>query len=209
MVDFEALQIEKRSLSEKIILQEELPFLFGWKWYDWARKFYESTNRNNLLCAANQISKSSTMIRKCINWATDKTLWPKLWRKPPKQFWYFYPTSTQASVEWETKWPEFMPNGSMKEDETYGWRSIYKNKEIYAIYFKSGVTVYFKSYAQKATALQTCTVEAIYCDEECPVDLYDELMFRTTAVRGYFNTAFTATLGQELWRKALSPCPLS
>lgn len=61
----------QKSLSEKLKKQEErlrlreermayvrgLPHLHGWKWYKWAREFFESTNRQNFLCAANQISK--------------------------------------------------------------------------------------------------------------------------------------------------------
>ena len=76
-------------LEEKVRRQEDLPFLYGWKWYLWGRKFFESKNRINLLCAANQISKSSTQIRKIIHWATCKELWPELWSRPPKQFWNF------------------------------------------------------------------------------------------------------------------------
>ena len=64
----------QKSLTEKLKKQEErlrlreermgymrgLPHLHGWKWYKWAREFFESTNRQNFLCAANQISKSLT-----------------------------------------------------------------------------------------------------------------------------------------------------
>jgi hypothetical protein len=40
----------------------------------------------------------------------------------------------------------------------------------------------------------------MFCDEELPEYLYDELNMRLTAVDGYFHMVFTATLGQEMWR---------
>ena len=203
-----ALAKERLALMEqKIELQEGLPFLYGWKWYRWAKDFFESTNKINLLCAANQISKSSTQIRKCIDWATNVNKWPLLWRHRPIQFWYLYPTGNQATIEFETKWKLFLPTGKWKDDPVYGWREEKKNKELWAIHFNSGVHVYFKSYAQDVQALQTGTCDALFCDEELPVDLYDELIFRVSASDGYFHMVFTATLGQEFWRLAMDPGP--
>jgi phage terminase large subunit-like protein len=196
-----------RLKEERIKLAEGLPFLYGWKWYPWAREFFESTNKINLLCAANQISKSSTQIRKAIDWATNKEKWPRLWRKTPNQFWYLYPTANQATIEFRTKWKEFLPSGEFKEHPTYGWKEEIKNKEIFAIHFKSGVSLYFKTYSQDVESLQTGSVDAIFCDEELPEDLYSELIFRISATNGFFHMVFTATLGQEFWRKALEPGP--
>lgn len=193
--------------EERIKLAEGLPYLYGWKWYPWAREFFESTNKINLLCAANQISKSSTQIRKCIDWATNKEKWPRLWRKTPNQFWYLYPTANQATIEFRTKWKEFLPTGEYKDHPTYGWKEEIKNKEIFAIHFKSGVSIYFKTYSQDVESLQTGSVDAIFCDEELPEDLYSELIFRISATNGFFHMVFTATLGQEYWRKALEPGP--
>jgi len=73
-------------LQEKRKIQALLPHLYSWPWYPWARAFFESRNKINLLCAANQISKSSTQIRKCIHWATATELWPSLWKTTPRQF---------------------------------------------------------------------------------------------------------------------------
>lgn len=191
-------------LEQKIKLQEGLPFLHGWKFYTWAREFFESTNKDNFLVAANQISKSSTQIRKCIHWATAQELWPTLWRNRPLQFWYLYPTKEVATIEFEKKWvPEFLPRGEFKDDPIYGWRREYKNKNIWAIHFNSGVSVYFKTYAQDVQHLQSGSVHAIFCDEELDEHLYDELNFRRQATDGYFHLVFTATLGQELWRATL------
>lgn len=191
-------------LEQKIKLKEGLPHLYGFPWYAWARKFFESTNTLNLLCAANQISKSSTQIRKCIDWATDVKKWPRLWRNRPLQFWYLYPSKDQATVEFEKKWiPEFLPRGVFKDHPEYGWKEEYRGKDIFALHFNSGVSIYFKTYAQDAQHLQSGTCHAIFCDEELPEELLDELLFRLAATDGYFHMVFTATLGQEFWRQAM------
>lgn len=184
-----------------------LPHLHGWKWYKWARAFFESANKEgNFLCAANQISKSSTQIRKCIHWATERTLWPKLWpHMNPNQFWYLYPNKDVATAEYYTKWIQFLPQGPMKDDPVYGWKPEFERKQIKAIHFNSGVTLYFKSYSQDVQDLQSGTVFAIFCDEELPVELLGELQSRLNATDGYFSMVFTATLGQEYWRKTIEP----
>jgi phage terminase large subunit-like protein len=144
---------------------------------------------------------SSTQIRKCIDWATNKKKWPKLWRTAPLQFWYLYPNKSTATVEWEKKWKtQFMPKGTMKEDPVYGWREEYKHKEVFAIHFNSGVSVYFKTYGQDVQDLQTGTVDAIFADEELPEEIYSEVNMRIAATEGYFHLVFTATLGLEMWR---------
>lgn len=159
----------------------------------------------NLLCAANQISKSSTQIRKCIHWATEQSLWPILWADTPDQFWYLYPTSDVATVEFHTKWKLFLPRGKMKEDLQYGWDAEFERGKIKAIHFKSGVHLYFHAYAQDTGHLQTGTVYALFCDEELPEEHYNELIFRISSTDGYFHMVFTATLGQEFWRLTMSP----
>ena len=189
-------------------LKRGLPHLYGYPWYSWALDFFESREKLNFLCAANQISKSSTQIRKCIDWATAQEKWQDLWpaaTEKPNQFWYLYPTANQASIEFEKKWRQFLPRGEFKDHPKWGWKEETKNKEIFAIHFNSGVSVYFKSYKQGLTALQTGTVYAVFLDEECPEDLWDELNFRVAAVEGYIHMVFTATLGQEMWRKTIEP----
>jgi phage terminase large subunit-like protein len=203
--DLDKITARKNAVSKKkqeII--DGLPHLYGRKWYRWARAFFETKNKNAILCAANQISKSSTQIRKCIHWATATKLWPELWKQPPKVFWYLYPSQDVATVEFEKKWlPEFMPRGKYREDPTYGWRVEYEKKHIKAIHFNSGVTVYFKTYTQNVETLQTGTVDAIFCDEELVEDLYSELRARLFASDGYFSMVFTATLNQEMWYRAI------
>lgn len=207
-------ETQKAILAKKIAEQKSylenrsrLPHLpeYGFKFYDWSREFWDSRNKTGtFLLGANQISKSSIQIRKCIHWATAKDLWPKLWpHLIPNQFWYLYPTKDVATAEWLTKWSQFMPGD--KNDPVYGWDDEWDGKHIKQIVFKSGVIVYFKTYAQQVQDLQSGTVFALFCDEELPVDLIGELQNRLNATEGYFHMAFTATLGQDLWRRTMDP----
>jgi hypothetical protein len=185
-------------------LRDDLPHLYGWNWYPWAKEFFESRNRMNLLCAANQIGKSSIAIRKNIEWACNKKLWGELWETPPKQFWYFYPSDEVATIEVEKKWvPEFLPRGDMKNHENYGWDIEYASGDIHAIHFRSGCSIYFKSYGQKTLNLQTATVHMITADEEMPEEHINELLARIRSNRGYFNQVFTATRGLQIWYRAM------
>jgi hypothetical protein len=199
----ELKRIEAREKARK----EKLPHLYGMPWYQWAWEFRESRNRNNFLCAANQISKSSTQIRKCIHWATETELWPELWPSRPTQFWYFYPDANVATAEFEEKWvKEFLPREEMKTDFKYGWKEEYdQRKKILRILFNSGVTVYFKTYEQDPLALQAASVYAIFGDEEMPEEIYNEVTVRRNGamVQGHFHLVFTATLGLEFWRETI------
>lgn len=187
-----------------VILKKGLPHLHAFKFYKWSRAIWDSVARIVLLCAANQISKSSTMIRKNIELAGNPSLWNKYWSTPPKQFWYLYPSKDVATAEFEQKWvKEFMPRGAFKDHPTYGWTVVYQHKQVYEIKFNSGVSIYFKSYMQDVNRLQSGTVHMITADEELPIYLLDELMLRLAAVDGIFMSAFTATLGQAFWQRAI------
>lgn len=194
-------------LEEEARIREELPHLFGWPWYRWAWDFYTSTNKVSLLTAANQISKSSTQIRKVIDWATDVSKWGALWKHTvPRNFVYMYPSAKVATVEVDTKWvPDFLPRGTMKDHSRYGWEIIRNTstKNVEAIRFNSGVTVHFRSYEQSAVNLQTITAHYIAIDEEPPVEIYDECMFRIAGTNGYFSAVFTATKGQDFFRRCM------
>lgn len=198
-------------LHERVLIQsrikelkQDLPHLHGQPFYAWQRKFFESRNKINLLCAANQIGKSTIAIKKNIEWACNKKLWPSLWSTEPKIFWYFYPSEGVADVEVTKKWiPEFLPRGAMKVHENYGWDIEYSNGSLIGLHFKSGVSIFFKSYGQKAVNLQTATVHMITADEEMPEEYVDELMARLRATGGYYNQVFTATRGLPLWYRAM------
>jgi phage terminase large subunit-like protein len=198
-----SLEQEIAALQGTLDLRQKLPHLHGYKWYPWARKFFESFNRLNFLTAANQVSKSSTAIRKNIRFATDAAVWEAAWGKKPKQFWYFYPSQKVLDAEWATKWSEFMPTD--RNDPVYGWKEIKLHGVLQGIKFNSGVYLFFKFYSQSAIDLQTGTLDMLTADEEMPVDLWSELSARITASNGIFNMVFTATLGQEFWRLVMEP----
>ena len=204
------IKLEKlKLLEEKAKLVRGLPHLYGFKDYKWSREFLDSTDKTLLLTAANQLGKSTTQIRRIVDFATNVNAWPTRFRRTPRQFWYIYPTSQVASAEFHTKWkPDILPKDEMKEHPQYGWKAEFKNRgDISAIYFNSGVALYFKTYAQDVQHLQSGTVDYVACDEELPIELWDEINFRRNAVDGYFSMVFTATLGQEFWRLAMEPKP--
>lgn len=184
--------------------KQSLPHLYRYPFYKWSREVFESTNPEILLVAANQLSKSSTAIRKNIEWATNKSLWPKLWPgKTPNLFWYFYPNFNLATSEFETKWQEFLPKD--KNDPVYGWEEYYVKGQVDKIVFKSGIILQFKAYSQKLIDIQASSVYFLTCDEELPIHMLPELKARLNATDGYFLQVFTATLGQQYWKDALEP----
>lgn len=147
---------------------------------------------------------STCLIKKNIEWAGNVNLWPELWSTIPKMFWYFYPSNQVANVEFEKKWvPQYLPRGAMKSDKNYGWDAEYIRGDLEAVHFKSGISIYVKTYGQKLINLQTSTVHMISADEEMPPELIDELLARLRATGGYFNQVFTATMGYELWYRAM------
>lgn len=195
-------ELKEKELELKI--REMLPHRYGWKWYTWAKQFYNSRSKNLYLSAGNQLSKSSTQIRKVIEWATNKELWLELWDRTPNQFWYFYPSKELITSEVHEKWiPEFLPRGELVDSERFGWKIDYRFGEVNAIVFNSGVTVYFKSYMQDPSTLQAGSIYYIAADEEMPSHLYDELNARRRATNGYLSMVFTATLGEDLWYRCM------
>lgn len=207
-LELKALKLAKLEELEK---RKLLPHIYGQRWYSWAWDFVQSRHKVTLLTAANQVSKSSTQIRKAIKWATEKEMWPELWptedwtEKKGPVIWYLYPDATFATTEFKDKWvPEFMPRGAMKDDPVYGWSEEYDTrKKIVCINFKSGATIYFKFYSQDVHSLQGSTVHVIFADEELPYQLYSELYFRLNSTNGYFHMVFTATRSQEFWRESM------
>lgn len=196
------LEEEIRIREAAIKLRENLPHLYGMKLYQWQRDFFDTTKKIVVLTANNQSGKSSINIKKAIHWATDRSLWPKLWKKTPTQFWYLYPDAGTATSEFETKWKvEFLPQGELKNHPVYGWKEVKKGGEISHIIFNTGVVIYFKTYGQNVMNLQAGSCYAIFADEEMPWILISELQMRVAATDGYMHFVFTATRGQEEWRR--------
>lgn len=193
-----------RLLEQKAELAEKLPHLHGWKFYPWARTFFESRHKMNFICAGNQVSKSSTQWRRAIELATNRSKWD-MWRRRPRQFWYLYPTKDVATIETDKKViPEFLPRDEYKDHPDYGWRLETKNKYAFALHFNTEVSIYYKSYAQDVGDLQSGSCDAIFFDEELPVedgtDIWSELCMRLVSTDGFMHGVFTPTLNQEFWR---------
>jgi hypothetical protein len=169
---------------------------------------------NNCFLATNQyiVTHNSTVqIRKAITWAIHKELWPELWplvyetdpRAKPV-FWYLYPSLERASLEFNLKWTQFLPQEGFENDPKYGFKLHFRNgtKQIHYIEFNSGATLFFYSYAMETAVLQGATVFSVFTDEELKECHLAELTARLTATQGYFHQVFTATLGQEIWFRA-------
>jgi hypothetical protein len=206
------LKLQKLELLEQQIkLKDGLPHLYGLKRYPWQQKYWETTNKKAMICAANQIGKSTIQICKRIHIATEKDLWGKLWpsimkvnpnTKPVS--WYLYPNQDTTKSEIETKWiPYYLPQGEFRDHEVYGWHIVKENKVIKYIEFNTGYRIYFKTYNQNVQDLQSGTIFAVDADEELPINLLSELQARLFATDGYFSMAFTATLGQDHWYRVI------
>lgn len=212
------LKLKQKKLEllekEKLVLIEqekqirfELPHLYCNPFYPWQRDYFDSKNKMNILCAANQIGKSSINIRKLVANATDPAR--MLQRAPARmqyrmQF-YLYPDSKTLNREWNTKWVDFMPRGSMKMHPQYGWstENDRDRKVPYCINWFSGVTTYFMYYSKDVSSIQASSPNEIFCDEELPMGFYDELIFRLTATEGTFNMVYTPTLNQMFWKRVM------
>lgn len=206
------LKLKQLELSKKLLdLKQNVPHKYGWKFYPWAKRVWESNNHEIFLCSANQVGKSSIAIRKNIELATNKELWKKFWPNVrqggvPNLFWYFYPTFTAATTEFETKWvQDFLPKDHYKKSNDLGWVERYEKGEISEVQFNSGVKLQFKAYSQKIRDLQSASVYHVTADEEMPVDFLPEIKARLNATDGYFLMVFTATLGQLYWRDTMEP----
>lgn len=204
LTEYEKKVKKLKLLERREQLRQELPHLYSFPFYKWTREFMDSTGgeeRMKLLVAANQISKSSTLIRHVIDLATDKTKWSKYFpRREPQTFWYVYPDENKVEDEFATKWvKEFLPRGEMKDDPTYGWKEV-RTKQKLSIHFNTGVSIIFKTWNMD---LQSGTLDFLAVDEELPEKLYPELAMRLNRYNGIFAMVFTATLNQEFWYRAM------
>lgn len=200
--------------SLKAELRSRLPHRYLFKHYSWSETFYNNvTHKVQFLKGCNQASKSSTCIRKAIEWATNTKLWPELWPTTielgakPNLFWYLYPDAKSTAAEVATKWMQFLPKFEWDEHPQYGWRFMPKSLTggLTVIEFRTGIQIWFRYYSQDVQHLQSSSVFAIFCDEEIPPELTPELMARTNAVNGYFHMVWTPTTNHEHWRLTMEP----
>lgn len=203
------LKLQKlERLEREAELRSRLPHLYLHKHYPWSREFFDSwDSKKMVLNAANQLGKSSTCIKKLINAATRPDMWPALWPNLPKgqkpaQWWYLYPTREMCHLEFEEKWRPLLPKYP-EDHPQYGWKYTKQKADGGCISFNTGINIYFKAYAQGATNLQGSSVYICSCDEEVPIEVLPELQMRVNATEGYLIFAFTATLGQDFWRRVV------
>lgn len=195
-----------QALQEKKRRHEGLPHLYKFKLLPFQKQWLETLAHICLLFCGNQIGKSTINWIKAVTWATDKSLWPKLWNSEPRTFWYLYPDGKTATREFESKISkDILPQGEFKDHPVYGWKAKYRQGFISEIIFNSGVTIEMRYYSQGATALQAGSLHAIFADEEVPFEIFGELRLRLIAKDGYFNAVCTPTLGQEEWARAIEP----
>ena len=214
-------------LRQEGLEPRHLPHLLGMKLYSWSYDFITTKDRQCLLCGGNQISKSSSMIRKAIWLATTRTMWPHYFpeRGYMTLIWYLYPSFETVATEWADKWREWMPAvppGHPQHDR-FGWKvqkvgsqsgrwaeGGFANDEVMGmtprrILFSTGVVLEFRTYSQIKGTLQSSTVDMVCCDEELPEPeaRFGELTARLNSTRGIYNMAFTATIGHQWWYRAM------
>lgn len=190
------VKLEKlRLLEAKKKLEDNLPHLYGFKWYYHFRRFFESYDKTAFLFAPNQIGKSITQIRKCIHWATEPECWKHISQDTrPTLFFYFYPDLGLAEREIYHKWiPEVLPRNEMKDDPKYGWKLIDTQDKL-AILFNSGVEVVFMGYSQgkkSLLSLAASSPHAVFIDEEMPPELWPEVAMRVDGKKGRISWCAT------------------
>lgn len=197
-------KLEKiRLLEQKKRLKHDLPHKHSFNYYQWQLDHINEVNRYCFTKAGNQLGKSICNGVKWLTLATEPTLWEKFFTKrTPRQFWILMPTRDIINTEWTEKWlPEFMPKGAYKDHPQYGWEEEIKNKNLWAIHFKTGITCYTHTYEQDVHHLQAGTIDAHFVDEELPYDLYGELNMRLQAVDGQWNMVYTPTRGEPQWMR--------
>ncbi len=203
------LYIKKlRLLEEEKMLREKFPHMYAHKFYTWSREFLDDwENRTQILTSGNQVSKTSTLIKKLINLAISPDKWKELWPElpvgmKPSQWWFCCPTKEMATIEFHEKWVPLLPKVP-EDDPLYGWKVDKRSKFVLSVNFNSGINIYFKTYAQDVHSLQGGSCYVMALDEEVPVHLLQELQMRTSATNGFMLFVFTATLGQRFWKEVV------
>lgn len=198
------LQSRLYELEQIKKVKEGLPHLYCFPFYKWQREFWEQTSPFQINYAANQIGKSSIMIRKMIRYCTDKSLWKQFKKKPTIAF-YLYPDRDTITREVKSKWTEFLPCNGYENDPVYGYKIKYEGKYASHIEWNSGVTLYFKSYGlsnvkETAHRLQASTPFIVAADEVLPIELWPELQMRI---------ASPANKGAMFWMNATPTRPVA
>lgn len=205
MSDQYYLRLEKlKLLEERKKLQDNLPHLYGFKQYEWAKEFFDSFAKLYFLSAPNQVGKSIWGMCKAVHWATEPSVWPMISNyKKPTLFFYFYPDYNLAQREIEHKWiPLILPKPALKDHPQYGWK-LTNNKDELSIQFNTGVKIMFASYSTgraNLLALAASSPAAVFIDEEMHPDLWPEVSMRVEASKGCINFFATPVHCYPLYR---------
>ena len=211
--DLTLLKAKRDKLKAIQSLKEGLPHLYAFPFYKWQEEFWNCDKTFQFLFKANQIGGSSITIRRLIHYATEPSLWSRF-KKKPTQIIALMPDRNSWTREWEGKWTEFLPRNEFKENKKFGWVEEWDNKYIHSCRFKSGVTIYFKTYGtggDHVHTLQSSTPAIVSCDEELPCEgnnnLWPELQMRLASpanAGSMFWMNATPTKGQRLWQQVQS-----
>ena len=164
-----------------------------------------------LYTAANQTGKSTCHQWDKINRATNFELWEKLWPpslakgRKPDLFWFWMTDQDTIDREVRLKWLKWLPQGDFKQSKQYGWTldANKKGEEVKGIIFNSGVYLQFLYFSKSTINVQSATVWDMGTDEEMPLKFWDEAYQRLSSTGRYFSAAFTATLNQPMWWRAM------
>ena len=178
-----ALKLEKiKALERETARMEALPHLYMHKHYRWSHEFENDfETKMQVVCSANQVGKTSTLLKKIIRIATEPHMWPKMWPNLakgllPSQWWYLYPSSDIVAIEYTEKWLPLLPKVS-DDDPVFGWKEIKKDSKLIGIAFNSGINLYWKYYSQATTMLQSGSCYLMGCfvartlveTRDCPI----------------------------------------
>lgn len=205
---------ELAQLEEMKAMRDGLPHLYCFKLYPWQREVWDAVCNNPLitlfyLFAANQVGKSSLMIRLLIHFCTEPKLWKRFKRKP-KSGMYFYPDKHTLKREVTDKWEEFLPRNGYENHPQYGYKIVYEGQFPSHIEFNTGIVCYFRTYGGSKTGgntankIQATTPAFIFADEEVPESIADELLLRISSpanAGAFWMQLCTPTLGQIYLRK--------
>ena len=191
------------------------PHLFKHKFYSWSRKIFESENKHIFFTAGNQLGKSTVMIMKNIDWATDNAKKPKRWpraysnRNEANVFWYFYPTKDLVRDEVDLKWKPFLITNGARSNSPY-FCELVKSPGSYSRinFINANTSIIFKTYEQSRDSLQASSVYHITLDEEPKLgeghkNIMGEIFARLSATDGYLMAGFTATHAQEYFYRIM------
>lgn len=180
--------------------------------YDKQREFFDAglTHRERLLMAGNQLGKSEAGAYEVACHLTGE--YPDWWLgrrfNHPVTAWAAGETGLVVRDVQQAKLcgkpgvegslgTGLIPKESFVDKPSLA-RGVTDAYDTIQVRHKSGgiSTLSFKSYEQGRTKFQGATLDFVWLDEECPLDIYGECLTRTTATAGFVFTTFTPLKGR-------------